>query len=228
MGRLDTFLVENKLIPTRSRAKRAILYGLIKVNGKVIKKPAYSVKSTDSIEILSEIATKPVGYWKLYAICNLLQSNLFSTADIVLDLGSSAGGFLEFAAKHCKKVLGVEISDEFAPYLYRLKKIYPNILVLIADAYKLDPQQNPEITQIDIILNDLTLEPRESVKILSKFLPFLKKKGYIIMAVKQGNYSLNLCKKFIQNSFKSLNLNILHILDIDPDKKEIHVIAQKL
>lgn len=227
MGRLDIFLVESGLIPTRSRAKRAIVFGLIKVNGKIIHKPAYSVKKNDNIEILNEIATKPVGYWKLHAINNLINLKIFTSNDIVLDLGSSAGGFLEFAAKYCKKVFGVEISDNFEPILNQLKKQYSNISVLIADIYTLEPKKIPMIEQIDIILNDLTLEPAESMKIFLRFLPLLKKRGYIIMSIKQGKYSLNKCKIFIENAFNKVNLSILRILDIDPDKKELHVIAQK-
>ena len=113
MGRLDILLVEKGLIPTRSRAKRAISYGLVKVNGKIILKPAYSTKPSDQIEILDEIATKPMGYWKLHAITDVFNMKIFTPDDIVLDLGSSAGGFLEFAAKQCKKVFGIEVSEKF-------------------------------------------------------------------------------------------------------------------
>ncbi|MFX1294483.1 MAG: S4 domain-containing protein [Promethearchaeota archaeon] len=227
MGRLDIYLVELGLIPTRSRAKRAILYGLIQVNGKTIKKPAYSVKKKDKIEVISEIATKPVGYWKLHVINNLFKIEIFNSKATVLDLGSSAGGFLEFAATHCKRVFGVEISNKFTPILYQLKKQYTNISILISDVYMLDSEKNLKIDQVDIILNDLTLEPIESTKILLKFLPLLKKRGYIIMSIKQGKYSLNKCKIFIENSLIKADLNILKILDIDPDKKELHIIAQK-
>ena len=227
MARLDLFLVESGLIPTRSRAKRAILCGLISVNGQIIKKPAYSVKKNDEVTILNELATKPVGYWKLYAIHQLFKDPLFKDTDICLDLGSSAGGFLEYAAKNCHKVYGVEVSDEFAPRLYQLKKQYPNISVLIADAFTLDPQQNPIITQIDILLNDLTIDPPESLKILAKYLPYLKAEGYIIISIKQGKYSSKKCTQYVRTNLENLNVDILKILNIDPDKKEIHIIAQK-
>lgn len=227
MGRLDTFLVKNNLIPTRSRAKRAILYGLIKVNGKIIRKPASSVKKSDKVEILNELATKSVGYWKLQAILNSIDLELFKSTDRVLDLGSSAGGFLEFVAKRCQKVYGVEISDEFAPQLYQLKQKYPNISVQITDAFKLDPQIIPDFGQIDTILIDLTLDPSDSIKILEKFLPSLNPQGYVLMAIKLGDISPKECKKNVKNSFEILNLNILRILDIDPEKKELHFIAQK-
>ena len=227
MGRLDIFLVEQGLIPTRSRAKRAISYGLVKVNGKIILKPAYSTKRNDQIEILDEIATKPMGYWKLHAITNIFNLKIFTPNDSVLDLGSSAGGFLEFAAKRCKKVVGIEISQKFAPNLHQLEAKYPNISVLIVDVFTQDAKQLPLNEQFDIILNDLTLDPVESMKIFLKFLPLLQKRGHIIMSIKQGKYSSKKCIKFIENSFDRVDLSILRILDIDPDKKELHVIAQK-
>ena len=224
MPRLDTVLVETGLIPTRSRAKRAILCGLIKVDGQIIQKPSHSTKSYSKIEVINEIALKSVGYWKLHAISNLSTVNLFNPTDVVLDLGSSAGGFLEFAAERCKKVYGIEISEEFAPILLGLKQKYPTIELYIADVFSFDPQT---LDQLDLILNDLTLDPTASIKILAKYLPALKVRGYIIMAVKQGKSSQENCKKFIQDQLKNLNLKLEKFLDIDPDKKEFHLIAIK-
>lgn len=56
---------------------------------------------------------------------------------------------------------------------------------------------------------------------------YLMTKNLILMAIKQGKYPPKKCRKYIQNIFKVLNYNILRILDIDPDKKEFHLIAQK-
>jgi len=159
MTRLDIFLVENKLISTRSRAKRAIIFGLIKVNGKIIQKPSYSIKSTDHIEILSEIASKSAGYWKLYALTRKFNTTIFNTTDRVLDLGSSAGSFLEYAAEHCKEVFGIEVSSEFAPKLHQLEQQHLNISVLVADVFTLNLEELSKIKEVDILLNDLTLEP---------------------------------------------------------------------
>ncbi len=224
MPRLDIFLVETGLIPTRSRAKRAILCGLIKVDGQIIQKPSHSVKLNTKIEVLNEIALKSVGYWKLHAITNLSELNLFNPTDVVLDLGSSAGGFLEFAAERCKKVYGIEISEEFAPILFELKVKYPNIDFHITDIFSFDPQT---LDQLDLILNDLTLDPTTSLKILAKCLPTLRVGGYIIMSVKQGKSSQEKCKKFIQDMLGTLHLELKKFLDIDPDKKEFHLIAIK-
>ncbi len=227
MTRLDKFLVENNLIPTRSRAKRAILYGLIKVNGKIIQKPAYSIKSNDKIEIINELASRSAGYWKLHGIIQKLKIKVFNFTDTVLDLGSSAGGFLEFAAERCKHVIGIEISTEFESELRRIEQKYSNISLFIADVFTLDLNKISDIEPVDVILNDLTLEPTDSAKVLSKFLRLLKPHGYVIMAVKQGSYSLEACEDLIQNIGKTMELKILQIINLDPDKKELHFLAQK-
>jgi 23S rRNA (cytidine1920-2'-O)/16S rRNA (cytidine1409-2'-O)-methyltransferase len=224
MPRLDTALVETGLIPTRSRAKRAILCGLIKVDGIIIQKPSHSVKINSKIEVLDEIALKPVGYWKLHAIANLINLKLFNPSDVVLDLGSSAGGFLEFAAERCKKVYSIEVSEEFAPILSELKQKHPNIELFIEDALTFNPQL---LDQLDLILNDLTLDPAFSIKVLAKYLPALRIGGYIIMSVKQGKSSPENCKKLIQDRLRTLNLKLEKFLDIDPDKKEFHLLAVK-
>lgn len=224
MPRLDTFLTETQLIPTRSRAKRAILCGLVKVDGETIRKPSYHVKPASKIEIMNEIALKPVGYWKLYAISNSVDFPIFNSKNIILDLGSSAGGFLEFAAERCNKVYSIEFSEEFGPILFELKQRYRNIEVFIADAFTFDPNA---IEQVDIILNDLTLTPVDSVRVLSRFLPILREGGQIIMSVKLGKNSPEICKNYIQKKLELLSLKILQFLDTDPEKKEFHVIAYK-
>ena len=224
MSRLDAFLTETQLIPTRSRAKRAILCGLVKVDGEIIRKPSYHVKPNSKIEIMNEIALKPAGYQKLYDIANATDFPIFNSTDLVLDLGSSAGGFLEFAAERCKKVYSIEVSEDFAPILFELGQKYPNIVIFIADAFTFDLNT---MEQVNIILNDLTLIPADSIKVLSRFLPLLRKGGVIIMAVKQGKNPTEICKIYIQNIFKALGLEILQFLDIDPGKKELHLIAMK-
>jgi len=99
--------------------------------------------------------------------------------------------------------------------------------VLIADAFLLDPLHHPELHQIDVLLNDLTLDPVDSVQVLRKFLPFLKEHGYLIMAIKQGRYPLQKCKNYIKSVFLTLHLHILQMLTLDPDKQEVHVVAHK-
>ena len=122
--RLDVLLVRKGLFSSRQRAKEAIKRGFIVVNGKKCEKPAESVHLDAKIEVLlpdsplivegserSEEAFMldvPKGFWKLKEIDE--RFSIIKEGDVVVDLGSSAGGFLIYASKKARKVYGIEYS----------------------------------------------------------------------------------------------------------------------
>lgn len=103
---------------------------------------------------------------------------------MVLDLGSSAGGFLLYASEKAKKVYGIEYSREFEEQLRGIERRRPNVKVFIADAFTFDISLLPEL---DIILNDLTLPFSSSMTALKRFLPKLKKGGLVLFVHKLGD-----------------------------------------
>lgn len=88
--RLDEYLVSEGLVSSRTRAKRLIERGLVKVDGKTAAKPSQKVEYGRSVAVIGE--DKPEGYFKLKSIQE--QSGIIHEGDVVLDIGSSAGGFL--------------------------------------------------------------------------------------------------------------------------------------
>ena len=114
--RLDVLLVRRGLFSSRQRAKEAIKRGFIVVNGKKCEKPAESVHLDAKIEVLlpdsplivegsegSEEASMldvPKGFWKLKEIDE--RFSIIKEGDVVVDLGSSAGGFLIYASKKAR------------------------------------------------------------------------------------------------------------------------------
>ncbi|MHA1263851.1 MAG: S4 domain-containing protein [Candidatus Helarchaeota archaeon] len=224
MVRLDLFLTEKGLIITRSRAKRAILAGFVRVNGKIIRKPAYSINPTDHVELLSDLATKPAGYLKLHTITHKLQFPLFFPSANVLDLGSSAGGFLEYAAERCHHVIGVEFAPKFLPYLHDLAQQYPNITIIHADAFTLDLSLLPE-SQFDLILNDLTLSPPDTCQVLEKYLPLLHPHGYLLTGLKYGSHPPSHCFQYFLRFCTTHHLQLKRCLELDKKKKEFYVVA---
>ncbi|AIY90630.1 S4 domain-containing protein [Geoglobus acetivorans] len=174
--RIDVWLFRNGYFESRSRAKLAVKKGLVLVDGRVVK-PSYDVRGDERIEVLEE--GKPAGYFKLREIDR--QWNLFEGVKVVLDLGSSAGGFLMYASERAGTVIGIEFSREFEEALRNVGRERKNIRVFIADAFSFDISLLPEI---DLILCDLTLEPDSSLKALSRFLPKLRKGGRILFVSK--------------------------------------------
>ncbi|MEM4702676.1 MAG: S4 domain-containing protein, partial [Archaeoglobaceae archaeon] len=110
--RLDVLLVKRGFFKSRNRAKIAIEHGLVIVNGKVVKKPSMEVEYDAEIIVLDD---KPAGYWKLKELDE--KFGIFKGDEVVLDLGSSAGGFLLYASEKAKFVYGIEFSREFEDLL---------------------------------------------------------------------------------------------------------------
>ncbi|ADC65737.1 RNA-binding S4 domain protein [Ferroglobus placidus DSM 10642] len=176
--RLDEFLKKSGYFKSRSQAKEAIKRGFVKVNGKVITKPSFQVKGSEKIEVAEK--GKPRGYYKLKELDK--KYGIVEEGDIVLDLGSSAGGFLLYASEKAKLVYGIEYSKEFEDSLREIEEERKNIRVFIDDAFTFDTSR---LDELDVILCDLTLEPEDSLKALMRFVEKLKKGGKVLFVSKE-------------------------------------------
>jgi 23S rRNA (cytidine1920-2'-O)/16S rRNA (cytidine1409-2'-O)-methyltransferase len=174
--RLDLWLVKNGFFKTRSRAKIAIRMGLVKVNGQTVTRPSAEISEDAVIEVLDD---KPAGYWKLKELDEKFR--IFRGGETVLDLGSSAGGFLLYASERARFVYGIEFSREFEDLLREIEGKRENVRVFIDDAFKFDVER---LESVDVILNDLTLPFSSSMIALKRFLPKLKPEGKILFVHK--------------------------------------------
>ena len=178
--RLDEYLVDEGLVQSRNRAKRLIGRGLVKVDGITAVKPSQKIEYGRSVTIEGE--NMPEGYFKLKCIQEA--SDILQEGDAVLDIGSSAGGFLMFASPIASRVTGIEFSLEFEEPLREVEKEYQNVRVVFADAFNMDIAQLDG--PYDVILNDMTVEPMISIDVLKRFLPLLKEHGRVMQVVKLG------------------------------------------
>lgn len=102
--RLDLYLLENNYFDSRTKARNAIESEAVMVNGKIIKKASFEVDNTIKIEIIKD--TNPYvsrGGLKLEAAIN--EFHLDFKDKIVLDIGSSTGGFTDCSLKHGAKLV---------------------------------------------------------------------------------------------------------------------------
>jgi 23S rRNA (cytidine1920-2'-O)/16S rRNA (cytidine1409-2'-O)-methyltransferase len=214
--RLDSYLVGIGDPGSRGRAKRAIEEGNVKVNGTVILKPSYDVAYADIVEITQDM-DRPGGYWKLKDIQE--KTSLIKNGDSVLDIGSSAGGFLLFASEIASHVHGVEFSREFRTELGEIAHEYPNITVEFADVFTMTFEKE----KFDVLLVDITADPLSSIKALKNALPALKAGGMLMLVLKLPK------KKEREPAIGILSSPGLEIIDVlEPEKKEAYVIARKL
>jgi 23S rRNA (cytidine1920-2'-O)/16S rRNA (cytidine1409-2'-O)-methyltransferase len=106
--RLDQLLVQKRLVATRSQAESWIKLGKVLVNGKVNDKPGYFVPQDASIKFQAEEQYVSRAGLKLASVAQLL--GLDFKDKIVLDVGSSTGGFTDYALQHgARKVTAVDV-----------------------------------------------------------------------------------------------------------------------
>ncbi len=117
MSRLDNTLVSRGLVTTRSQAESYIKLGQAKVNGKVVAKSGFLVRENDKVELtVNERYVSRAGL-KLASVAQALKLDFRDK--VVLDVGSSTGGFTDYALQHVAlKVIAVDVgTDQLHPNL---------------------------------------------------------------------------------------------------------------
>jgi len=188
----------------------------VRVNYLTIRKPSYDVSYRDLVEV-EEGLDKPSGYWKLKNIQE--KTGLLKEGDIVLDIGSSVGGFLLYASEIAAKVHGVEFSREFKGELERIVGVRPNVTVEFGDVYTIPVDK---LGLVDVILNDLTAKPKDSLIALERILPALKGGGRVLQVVKLPR-KIGLDE--VLEGLEQLGLEILDV--VEGEKKEVFIIGRK-
>lgn len=216
--RLDAYLVEMGHFKSRGRAKTAILAGNVKVNGTVVTKVSRDVSTDDIIEV-AEGLDQPQGYFKLKLVQE--ESGILKPGDRVLDLGSSAGGFLLFASEIAGHIKGIEFSRDFRSELGKIAYERENVEVMFGDVFTV-PLNLLSKEQVDVILSDMTQEPENAIDALSRVLPLLKEGGKLLQVIK---ISKKKNPKPILNKIENLGLEIQQV--ISSEKQEIYVVARK-
>ena len=111
--RLDKALVERGLAANRSQAGNYIALGKVKINGKIAAKSGQMVKGDDILELDVPEGQRYVSRsaLKLASVVEPLEIDFKDK--LVLDVGSSTGGFSDFALKHgARAVVAVDVGTE--------------------------------------------------------------------------------------------------------------------
>ncbi len=173
--RLDQLLVAKKLVPTRSQAESFIKMGDVLVDGKPVTKPGFFVRDDAVIKLKTKEQYVSRAGLKLASVASLLQ--LEFKDKIMLDVGSSTGGFTDFALRHgAKKVIAVDVgTDQLHPSLRGNAKIElhekTDIRVVTSHPEKRSQSITVEIETPDIIVIDVSfISLREIIPHLCKFI----------------------------------------------------------
>ena len=221
MPRLDAWLVETGRFRSRQTAKRAIRDGLVTVDGKIAK-PSTQVRGTEMVD-LSRVSDVLMGHDKLSCLDDILAGSLISPGDKALDIGSSAGGFLEYLLERGAITKGIEISVRFAGPLMQLASTRQNLSVVFADAFKIDPLTLFNVNELDLLLIDVTTTPEGTVILIERFSQLLKHGGRLIAAFKSKPVPLAIT--MLADRVSELGYTDVHTMVLDDSRQEVHVTA---
>lgn len=146
-ARLDAYLSARKLAPTRSQAESMIRLGEVTVNGRVITKPGHFINDNDVIKVADRQRYVSRAGLKLASVAQILKLDF--TGAVVLDVGSSTGGFTDYALRNgADKVFAVDVgTDQLHPDLQGHKQIELHEKTDIRDFI---PSATPDIIVMDV------------------------------------------------------------------------------
>lgn len=146
--RLDIELARRGLAASRSQAESWIKLGKVTVDGKLAKKPGQFVTETNDLRMTATEQYVSRAGLKLASVAQLLKLDFRNK--IVLDVGSSTGGFTDYALQHgAKKVFAVDVgTDQLHPSLQDNHAIELHEKTDIRDFYL--PNGKPDIIVIDV------------------------------------------------------------------------------
>lgn len=133
--RLDQALVERGLVATRSQAESWVRLGKVFVDGKAVTKPGHFVTDEQQVELKADEQYVSRAGLKLASVAQTL--GLDFKDKVMLDVGSSTGGFTDYALQHgARKVIAVEVgTNQMHPSLLGNPKIELHEQTDIRDVY---------------------------------------------------------------------------------------------
>jgi 23S rRNA (cytidine1920-2'-O)/16S rRNA (cytidine1409-2'-O)-methyltransferase len=175
--RLDLYMVEKNLVPSREKARQLIMAGSVYIDGRMIDKAGALVSESEIV--IKESGSRYVGRGGLKLEHALKEFNLSVAGKVVLDAGASTGGFTDCLLQSgATKVYAVDVGyGQLAwklfnhPDVIRIERT--NIRYLKTEAI---PQKVDLIT-VDLSFISLTL-------VLEHLLEFLKTGGDMVLLIK--------------------------------------------
>jgi 23S rRNA (cytidine1920-2'-O)/16S rRNA (cytidine1409-2'-O)-methyltransferase len=109
--RLDIELTQRGMTASRSQSESWIKLGKVTVDGQVITKPGYFVREEATIALKADEQYVSRAGLKLASVAQILKLDFRDKT--VLDVGSSTGGFTDYALKRgAQKVYAVDVGTE--------------------------------------------------------------------------------------------------------------------
>ena len=172
--RLDALLVERGLVDTRNKAAALIMAGEVIVDEHTWTKPGHQFADTVDIRLKNQMPYVSRAGEKLASVIEPLKLDFIGK--VVLDVGSSTGGFTDCALQHgAKKVISVDVGTNQLAYKLRTDERVE--LHEQTDIRDFESAEKADIVVIDVSFISLT-------KILEHVATLLQENGQIVAMVK--------------------------------------------
>lgn len=174
-ARLDQVLVDQGLAPSRTKAAALVMAGVVRVGDRRLDKPGQIVDTTAVLTVTQTPLYVSRGGDKLASVAGELALDFKNL--LVLDVGSSTGGFTDYALAHgAREVVAVDVGT--AQLDWRLRE-HPRVqLHERTDIRDLPPLDPP----VDLALVDVSFV--SVVKIIDAVIRQVKIGGRVIVMVK--------------------------------------------
>ncbi|MDK2898917.1 MAG: rRNA (cytidine1920-2-O)/16S rRNA (cytidine1409-2-O)-methyltransferase [Patescibacteria group bacterium] len=145
--RLDVAITQRKLATSRSQSESWIKLGKVTVDGQIVTKPGRFVGSNANIKLIADNQYVSRAGLKLESVADILELNF--NDKLVLDVGSSTGGFTDYALRNgARKVYAVDVgTDQLHPTLRGDRRIELHEKTDIRDFRVVE---KPDIIVIDV------------------------------------------------------------------------------
>ncbi|MEQ1768794.1 MAG: TlyA family RNA methyltransferase [Devosia sp.] len=176
--RLDLAIEARGLLPSRARARDAVLRGTVTVNGVFASKPHQMVSDSDVVA-LDDPASRYVSRAALKLIAGLDAGTLAVKGRVCLDLGASTGGFTQVLAERgASRIYAVDVGHgQLSPVVAAL----PNVVAMEGvNARDLSRDQVPEA--VDLLVCDVSFV--SVTKVLAAPLALCGERAEVVILIK--------------------------------------------
>lgn len=174
--RIDVFLAEKGLAPSRSKAKEYIDSGKVFLNGAPVKKAGLEVTGTEDIRVMDADKFVSRAGRKLEAALEIFGIDVTDLS--ALDLGASTGGFTDcLLQRGAKRVIALDVGrDQLDTRLRENGRVFVMENTNARDIFPEDLPFLPDIITTDLSFISQTLVYPAVARVLEK--------GYFISLVK--------------------------------------------
>ena len=178
MPRLDQLLVTQRLFPSREKSRRAVMAGIVKVDGQVVDKPGTQVADGVTVEVSGpkEPFVSRAGRKLAFALDHF---GFDPSGLVCLDVGASTGGFTDcLLHRGAVRVYAVDVGH--GQLDYRLRQDERVIVMEGVNARYLESDAIPEVC--DLITLDVSFI--SLVKVVPALLPFGTEGSHLLALIK--------------------------------------------